>query len=451
MDKRDKFEKKIKAKLEEVPMPDLDQAWENFAPNLSTPTPPIWKHWSMPYLFATTLFLISLWWHRQEKAGLLSEKSENLSTLSASDTLFIRDTVYVVDTVYVMKRVVINQEIWNELAASSPDFEVPKEPIEIISTSTPSSTLSKEKKNQTYQDSDKGSGQGSIEGTFNPPSTGSSLVEKNSSYSTNQSSHVQKNASDSVQSLAQESRQVRRSMAAPAVGPKEKIEFRMEKELVVGDTSNLSSPPIPAKSKPMVQIEGVASLLFPISRLVEYYNPIQSGFQIGLEWDSGWGIYAGAIRSQMEGELDDEEIMQLSPTIISRLPNVPSPISSLDEIYVKSKQWYFPLELRWRSLYYSGFSFESSVGLMANYLQRQDFTYEFENDFVEEYQFGTIQNRQFGINHLRVGFGTNYLFSKRVGIFLRSHYWLPLSRQGLIHDRMHGLELGTGVTLLLGK
>ncbi|MCU0402735.1 MAG: hypothetical protein MUE75_17315, partial [Algoriphagus sp.] len=191
MDKRDKFEKKIKAKLEEVPMPDLDQAWENFAPNLSTPTPPIWKHWSMPYLFATTLFLISLWWHRQEKAGLLSEKSENLSTLSASDTLFIRDTVYVVDTVYVMKRVVINQEIWNELAASSPDFEVPKEPIEIISTSTPSSTLSKEKKNQTYQDSDKGSGQGSIEGTFNPPSTGSSLVEKNSSYSTNQSSHVQ--------------------------------------------------------------------------------------------------------------------------------------------------------------------------------------------------------------------------------------------------------------------
>ncbi|MCU0401270.1 MAG: hypothetical protein MUE75_09720, partial [Algoriphagus sp.] len=164
-----------------------------------------------------------------------------------------------------------------------------------------------------------------------------------------------------------------------------------------------------------------------ISRLVEYYNPIQSGFQIGLEWDSGWGIYAGAIRSQMEGELDDEEIMQLSPTIISRLPNVPSPISSLDEIYVKSKQWYFPLELRWRSLYYSGFSFESSVGLMANYLQRQDFTYEFENDFVEEYQFGTIQNR------------------------LRSHYWLPLSRQGLIHDRMHGLELGTGVTLLLGK
>jgi hypothetical protein len=38
-----------------------------------------------------------------------------------------------------------------------------------------------------------------------------------------------------------------------------------------------------------------------------------------------------------------------------------------------------------------------------------------------------------------------------VGIFLRSHYWLPLSRQGLIRDRMHGLELGTGVTLLLGK
>lgn len=449
MDKRDQFEKKIKAKLEEVSMPDLDQAWESFAPNLSTPTPPIWKHWSMPYLFASTLFLISLWWHQRDEMTISPPKSQPLSTLTSSDTLYIRVTVYVVDTVYVVKRVVINQE--NQLATSSPDSEFTRKAIDNNQTSKPFSTLTKQKETQTYQDSVKGSVQRSIEGTFNPPSTGSSLVEKNSSNLSNQLSQVQKTASDSVQSQVQGSLQVRRSMAAPSVGPEEKIEFRLEKDLVVGDTSNLSSPPIPAKSKPMVQLEGVTSLLFPISRLVEYYNPIQSGFQIGLEWDSGWGIYAGAIRSQMEGELDDEEIMLLSPTILSQLPNVPSPISSLDEIYVKSTQWYFPLELRWRSLYYSGFSFESSFGLMANYLQRQDFTYEFENDFVEEYQFGTIQNRQFGINHLRVGFGTNYLFSKRVGVFLRSHYWLPVARQGVIRDRMHGLEISSGVSLLLGK
>ena len=429
-------------------MPDLDQAWESFAPNLATPTPPIWKHWSMPYLFACTLFLISLWWHRQEKVGLIPEKSENLSTLSASDTLFIRDTVYIVDTVYVVKRIVVSQEIQNQLASVSTNLNAKSEASETdLSSKLPGAKIDQKETN----DSSIGNAKSEKEGQLNPPSNSSAIVEKTPSHPTRQLSQVRKTALDSVQTQAQEGSQARRSMAAPSVGPKEKIEFRLEKELVVGDTSNLSNPPIPAKSKPMVQIEGVTSLLFPISRLVEYYNPIQPGFQIGLEWESGWGIYTGAIRSQLKGEMDDEEILTLSPTILSQLPNLPSPITSLDEIYVKSTQWFFPIELRWRSLYYSGFSFESSFGLMANYLNRQDFSYEFENNSVEEYRFGNIQNRQFGINHLRIGFGTNYLFSKRVGVFLRSHYWQPISRQGAIRDRIHGLEISSGVSVLLGK
>lgn len=451
MDKRDQFEKKIKAKLEEVSIPDLDQAWESFAPTLLPPTPPIWKHWSMPYLFASALFVISLWWHKQEKTGILPGKSENQAALTASDTLYLRDTVYVVDTVYLVKRVVVNQEISNHLAASSPDSESKSKAIDTNSSSNQFSALSNQKETQTYLDSLKGSGKTPSEAQPNPLVNSSSIGEKISNYPTNQSSEAQKTASDSVQSYVQKNQQVRRSMAAPSVGPKEKIEIRFEKELVVGDTSNLSSPPILSKSKPMIQIEGVSSLLFPISRLVEYYNPIQQGFQIGLEWESGWGIYTGAIRSRIEGEMDDEEIMQLSPAIISSLPNIPTPVSSLDEIYLKNTQWYFPLELRWRSLYYNGFSFESSFGLMANYLSRQDFTYEFENDLTEEYQIGTSRKDQFDINHLRIGIGTNYLFSKRIGVFLRSHYWLPISGQGLINNRMHGLEIGTGFSILLGN
>jgi len=34
---------------------------------------------------------------------------------------------------------------------------------------------------------------------------------------------------------------------------------------------------------------------------------------------------------------------------------------------------------------------------------------------------------------------------------LRSHYWLPISRPGLLQDRMHGLEVGIGVNVFLGK
>ena len=201
----------------------------------------------------------------------------------------------------------------------------------------------------------------------------------------------------------------------------------------------------------MVHVEAVTSIMFPISRLVEYYTPNQNGIQVGLEWESGWGIYAGAIRNQVEGELDDEEIMQLSPAVISSLPNLTADISSFDEIYFTNRQWFFPLEIRWRSLYYSGFSFESSFGLMGNFLSRQDFIYEFENNFVEEYQYETVDNNQFSISHLRLGIGTNYLMSKRMGLFLRSHYWFPTARPGIIRDRMHGLEVGVGVNVFIGK
>jgi hypothetical protein len=244
---------------------------------------------------------------------------------------------------------------------------------------------------------------------------------------------------------------VRRSMAAPSVAPQEKYVFKSEKELVEGDTSNLNQAPVLVKSKPMLHLELGGSLLFPISNLVEYYTPFQQNIHLGLEWESGWGLYLGAIRNNVEGELDDEEILSLPSSVVNELPNIPSDINSLDEIYFINRQWFFPLELRWRSLYYGGFSFESSFALMGNYLSKQDFTYEFENFSEVEYQYGSTTSSEFNLSHLKVGIGTNYLMTKRLGLFLRSHYWLPISRPGLLQDRMHGLEVGMGVNVFLGK
>ena len=45
----------------------------------------------------------------------------------------------------------------------------------------------------------------------------------------------------------------------------------------------------------------------------------------------------------------------------------------------------------------------------------------------------------------------NYLRINHLGLFLRSLYWHPLSKQGLIQDKIHGLELGLGVSVFLGR
>ncbi|SEJ10446.1 hypothetical protein SAMN05192553_102397 [Cyclobacterium xiamenense] len=96
-------------------------------------------------------------------------------------------------------------------------------------------------------------------------------------------------------------------------------------------------------------------------------------------------------------------------------------------------------------------SFESGFGLLGNYLSRQDFIYEFENNSELEYRYASDPVRQFTISHLRLGLGTNYLLARRWKLFLRSQYWLPVARTGLLEDRTHGVEAGVGVNFMLRK
>lgn len=453
MDKRDSFERKIKEKLEGLvtPVPDLDQAWASFSPNIQPKGIPLWKRWFMPYVYATTLFVFSLWWHqREQNVDFLAENT--FRTDSIMDTLVVRDTVYLVDTVYVIKRIYLQES----QVVNTPSFSLGKAKDQKQNLSQLPNGL----ENPVNQKIDTKKTEASSGDQIDLLKSSAYVIEKADSTKLESDKRITEPIQrvDSVSKKSQIgslpdsiSPKRPRSMSAPSVGPKEKVVLKSDEELVVGDTSNLSNPPIRAKTKPMLHVEAVTSIMFPISRLVEYYTPIQNGIQIGLEWESGWGIYAGAIRNQVEGELDDEEIMQLSPEVISRLPNLTADISSFDEIYFTNRQWFFPLELRWRSMYYNGFSFESNFGLMGNYLSRQDFIYEFENNSVEEYQYETVDKDQFSISHLRLGIGTNYLLSKRVGMFLRSHYWFPTARPGIIRDRMHGLEVGVGVNVFLGK
>lgn len=459
MDKRGNFEEKIKAKLEGVSESDADQAWLNFAPLLHPPSIPFWKHWFMPYLFAGLLFLASLGWHQFVERGTdnLAESRPD-PMLASPDTVYHRDTIYVIDTVVVYKKIYVEER---QTLSSRLQNGIP-----LDSVSSERSVDRGERSSEFSQDLTKAEKKsfadveikqnGSIEENKLPvenlrPIALDRTVRDLNQLDTGALSTSRSEVALETSPSTSEPTQVRRSMAAPSIGAKPTVVFKSEKELVVGDTSNLSNPPLNQKAKPMLHLELGMSLFFPISRYAEYYKPFQQGIQFGVEWESGWGVYLGAIRNQMEGELDDEEIMMLDSDLYGSLPNVPANSETLDEIYFTNRQWFFPMELRWRSLYYSGFSFESSLGLMGNYIVRQDFAYEFENNSDQEYQYGSTTSGEFGFSHLRMGIGTNYLLSRKMGLFLRSHYWLPVSRPGLIQDRVHGLEVGVGVNFYLGK
>lgn len=442
MDKRGQFEQKIKAKLEQLETPDADKAWASFSTQLHGVPAPFWKHWSMPYVYATVLFLGAFAWITMDRRGSGTEEVQPPSVLHRVDTLYRIDTVWVIDTVVVNKRVYVEETI-TQVTRSRPygqGFEYLAEGAE--------ETGNEVAKNKRQHEST------GVLGASGGEKKDSSPAEAIS----------EKAADDSVvsvDSIATDGVGDDALGIRPPVHPKadaaqsetvdESYFRRAQRETVVGDTSNLNKAPVRTTQKPSFHVELGSSLLFPISRLVEYYTPIQQKIRLGLEWESGWALYAGAIRNESEGELDDEEIMSLGNEIIASLPNVPQDIQSLDEIYFRSRQWFFPVEIGWRSPYFNQFSFESSLGIIGNWLSRQNFTYEFENNRLEEYQYATEAVREFRISHAKIGIGTNYLLRNRFGFFLRSHYWLPVSRTGLLKDRMHGIEVGVGVNVKLSK
>lgn len=450
MANRDQFEKLIKEKLEQNGNPDTEEAWESFAPLLTPSKIPFWKHWLMPYLYSSMLFLVFLgWqlWDRGPKGNALI--SPEIKT-SVGDTRYRRDTILRIDTIFLVQKVYVREspllrsqegfgEASNRGLESENALRIPTE-----------SSVSIPNLDQPVMSTDSSTRSGSFQSENTTHSLSRTSASPESPY-VDQMSIVQEAKVVNSSTIQVETSFRRRSMPAPSIAPKENVILRSEEEVVIGDTSKVLQSSDKQRSKPMFHVEASTSLLFPVSSRIDYSIRGHQGFHLGMEWESGWGVYFGAIGNQTKGELDDDETVTLNPGLIQSLPNVPTDITAVDEIYLTNRQWYFPLELRWRSLYYNGFSFESSVGLMGNYLSRQDFTYELEEDLLFEYEYGTSSPQTFTISHLRVGLGTNYLISRRWGTFLRSHYWLPLSRTGLLRDRVHGLEIGMGVNFFIGK
>ncbi len=455
MAKHDPFEKKIRDKLEQLSAPEEEGAWEKFSPLLYASSTPFWKHWFLPYLYATGLFLGGLWWYTETQKNTPAERFYQEGGSVAVDTIYRSDTVYLVDTVYVYREIYVKEKKALGPPAGNPvyeDLENGAETQGFVEVNTATGSM--------------GPGLDRL-ATANPAGVETHSMSKASVggfRSDTRSGETRSQVDDSLTTGRQEvgkgsmkgkvggNQPRRRSLAAPApVGPEEEFVMRTDKELVVGDTSNLNQMPVARKSRTTLHLEAGTSLVFPISRLIEYYTPNQQGVHLGLEWESGWGLYLGAIRNRVEGELDDEEIMALDQALVDGLPEVPQDISSLDEIYLTNRQWFFPLELRWRSPSFAGVSFESGFGLLGNYLSRQDFIYEFENNSELEYQYASDPLRQFTISHLRLGIGTNYLLARRWKLFLRSQYWLPVARTGLLEDRTHGVEVGVGVNFMLRK
>lgn len=451
MDKPDNFERKIKAKLEEVNTPFDESAWQNFVPYLDAPKIVFWKRWYMPYLFSSLLFLLAVALYPDNNPPLVPPREGQAETRAVIDTLYRRDTVLIVDTVFVYKKIYISEQ------TTLGGTERLAEGVEGNKTETNTgerlASQSLDPQGSMQQAGHRSSGHNETrqasenENSFSNNGLGETVTDS--------SSFVPEGLgvdSKSLQGQALQTGSPNKPMEDPvAMSATDESLFKLERELVSGDTSNLRESFLVKKRKPSFNAEATLSFLLPISGRIEYYPTYTQGVHLGLEWESGIGVYLGAIRNRVNGDIDDDGIDGFGSLLINSFPNLPADITTIDDIYLTSTQWFFPLELRWRSGFYSGFSFESSLGVMGNYLLRNDLRYEFDDRLGRDDQEESLRVNLFKISHLKLGVGTNYLFSRRMGMFLRSHYWLPISGTGLVSDKMHALEIGVGLNYFLTK
>lgn len=443
---KDNFEKKIKKKLEEVNTAYEQAAWQNFASLLDGPKTPLWKRWYMPYLYSTFLFVLMGFWYSQQNHSKLNFdviRSEN--NFSLADTIYRKDTIWIVDTVYLFKKIFIEE---SELIKNNSDIH---DLIDLYQTNLPPLRTEKNNSSETIIKSfnleqndlfDDGETVSSIQ-------TKATIQKLKDSVDFLKPDKVLKNNLLKGQNTSNWTSNIK--IGAPAIGSEKVYIMKLDKELVEGDTSNLRKEPLLRKNKPFIALETGLSFIMPINRKIEYYQSFAKSINLGIEWENGFGLYGGIVRSQIKGEIDDDDLSTFSPMTLNSLPGLSRDIADVDEIYLTNKQLFFPLEFRWRSLYYSGFSFESSFGLVGNLLYQQEFQYEFENRLDMLDQFETIAPREFKISHLKVGLGTNYPLSKKWAIFLRSQYWLPTSSIGILENRTHGLEVNSGINYFIGN
>ncbi len=438
MDKKDHFEKKVKESLENFSPAYEDAAWGEFAPLLDAAQLPFWKRWYAPYLFSTLLFLIAttmVYVGMYSRNTLTQDSSPAITEQSDVPVTSLRDTVYIYDTIYVYRTTTaigVTDSVSSQLSpaiaadAVASGQQVPGKQVNPSTSDnkplTPPGTDDARRTGPTGGKTQLIPGKSPV----SLPSDLASLPDKKSRETTQA-----------------------RSMAAPAVGKKNNPVDRLDFELVIGDTSNLSAPPLRPKAEKSIFVSSAVSMMLPISRTVEFNPALYPSLGMGIKWNRKTSLSVGIILGNNTGEIDDPE--ELNPDILSGFPGVTDLPDAPDDIMVSNRQLYFPLTLIFQNTSLDRIGFEGNVGVLGNYLMHQKVRYLFEEETGIPDQNFTVTSNEFTISHLQLGIGTSYSISDRLSIHLRTNYWLPIQRMGLVKERIHGLDVNLGMNYSLWK
>lgn len=440
MSEKDKFEEKLREKLESYQAPYNPSHWDSYRRFYQ---PSRWlsffRLWYLPYLFSALLFG-SFWF-----LGPFADKSEIASAAEANrvDTIYVQETIRIYDTLVIRDTIYIAAQV-------SGKNQSPKSPT-FLSTLSAQKTRVNEKK----EDHEKSA-------TFSPTARmRERLALRNSAPIALSRSTEQVNQSPDKNSGLMLAREIASSNSDDSIPANSAGYIRSAGDRVTKADSNTIIALIPASSESPNEEENAPNLIngpsvlsslwhsagetlqaqdyrFLIGPQLNIFSPWSyDNFSTYFGTFGGFGAIISLNRLELHtglqyGLMHNEynSIAEIPLSQIQHFPNYNSLNPLPDYIEIWTQQLHLPLQLSYITWQNDNWLLRSKAGVLGSLLIRESFEYSFIDDNIDDLEDlnSRFRSKGLALTHANLGFSIAYSYQRKWQLEAALQYYHPLNK-----------------------
>tara|TARA_R110002050_G_scaffold300562_2_gene470526 strand:- start:528 stop:1907 length:1380 start_codon:yes stop_codon:yes gene_type:complete len=435
MSDKDKFEEKLREKLESYQAPYNPSHWDSYR-RLYQPNSwqSLLRLWYLPYLFSAILFG-TLWFF-----GPFADKSEINSSAESTrvDTIYVQETIRIYDTLIIRDTVYI-------AAQASGSKQSPKSPTFLSTLSDQAPKVAPKMKdpenNATFSPTGRMKERLALRNSTPLAYAASSaqakkdLDEKSGLLLARENATA--NSADSISTNGFESER-----EAPADTNKLTPSFRRASESLAEEAENeaylVEAPSVLSSlwqsAGETLQAQDYRILMGPQLNIFSPWS--YNNFSTYLGTFAGLGAMVGLNRLELHtglhyGLMHNEynSIAAISPSQIQNFPNYNGLNPSPDYIEIWTQQLHLPLQLSYITWQNDNWLLRSKAGVLGSILIREAFEYSYIDDNIDDIEDvnSSFRSKGLALTHANLGLSIAYSYQRKWQLEAALQYYHPLN------------------------
>jgi len=440
MSDKDKFEEKLREKLESYQAPYNPNHWDAYRRSYS---PNAWQNfsrsWYLPYLFSALLFGM-LWYFTSSPAeyGLA-----NGPATRTTDTIYVKETIRIYDTLVIRDTIYIKQKSPNVLPLINESTLVAeaKNPLNLktktvqednyANTKTDAKTDNREPKpsrNQAKPIIVRNTEQESANQTI---SQALPVITNDSMNGAKNSSLNKKSSPPPSQNVASAKLDSNNSSK-----PEAKESYEQEEAIYINKGPSILSS-LWQKTGESIKSQDYRLLIGPQVNLfspwnyknIDTYGGVFGGFGAILSVNK-IELHAGLQYGLMHHEYSS--IIEIDANQRLNFPNYSTLTPSPDYIEIFTQHLHLPLQLSYVTWQKENWHLRSKAGILGSMMLRENFEYSYIDTNIDDIEDVNSSFRSQGLmlSHANLGFSIAYSYQRKWQIEMALQYYHPLNQSG---------------------